>query len=427
MNMEPPNHHMEFQSHQVRERMYRLMISQLFQDGYSAVGVQVANALNLMDPPCPPSDELFHLVYHQTPRKTPATDPAAKTLDLNVDSSVEISSPPLTVYEFAVTTSHRGPIHAAAFSSTGKLVATGSQDGFIKIYDVEKIIQRGLDFQRLPPDQIEQSVIYRIIQDHQDSVASVCFHPDPDRQLLLSGSHDFTARLFSFEKSGYKRALRIFHEAEKIREVLFHPSGSYALFGTMHPTLRLYDIETGRSFVSSNPLDQHTKAITSLSYARDGSIYCSGSKDGAIKLWDGVSNRCMQTIPAAHDNQEINSVSISKNGKYILSYGKDENVKLWEVAAVRPLMYYTGLGGPPGTPPPPRSQAQFNHEEDQVICPSGFSGQLMVWNSRNAAKLASIPMAHNGAVKRFCHSTTEPAYLTAGEDGRMRFYAKIRA
>lgn len=127
---------------------------------------------------------------------------------------------------------------------------------------------------------------------------------------------------------------------------------------------------------------------------------------------------------AAHDNAEINSVTFTKNGKYILSCGKDAIVKLWEVAAARPLMYYTGCAGM--NSPLFRTQAQFNHDEEQVMCPSA-SGQLMVWNSRNAAKLAAIPLVHNGLVKRFCHSTTEPAYLSAGEDGRMRFYAKIRA
>lgn len=271
-----------------------------------------------------------------------------------------------------------------------------------------------------------QSVTYRVIQDHNESVSSISFHPDADRQLLLSGSYDYTARLFSFEKSGYKRAVKIFHESERIREVLFHPSGQFALIGTAHPTLRLYDIESGRCFVSSNPSDQHSSAITGLAYSKDGRIYCSSSKDGTIKLWDGQSNRCFQTISSAHENTEVNSVAFTKNGKYILSYGKDEIVKLWEVSAVRPLMYYTGCAGGGLGVAPFRTQAQFNHDEEQVMCPSS-TGQLVVWNSRNAAKLATIPLGHNGLVRRFCHSASEPAYLSAGEDGRMRFYAKIRA
>lgn len=144
--------------HHLREHMYRLVVSQLFQDGYGPLGVSLATAFNFMEPPCPPSDELFQIVSQHIPKKKEIVDEmvAEKSIDLSLDSSVEITSPPLTVYEFAVQTANRGSVHSAAFSSSGRLVATGSQDGYIKIYDVEKMIQRGLDFQKLPPDQVEQ-------------------------------------------------------------------------------------------------------------------------------------------------------------------------------------------------------------------------------------------------------------------------------
>ncbi|OQV12538.1 Cleavage stimulation factor subunit 1 [Hypsibius exemplaris] len=418
------NGHVEFHSHQVRERMYRLVISQLFQDGHGALGVSLATALQLHEPPCPPSDELYSIVAKHIPRKAKLEDESGGLedgIDLNRDSTVEITSPPLTIYEFAVSTGHRGPIHAAAFNSNGTMLASGSQDGYIKVYDVEKILQVGLDFQRPPQDLIEQRCTVRVLSDHNESISAISFHPDPDQQMFLTGSYDCTARIYGFDKPGNKKALRIFQESEPIRDVAFHPSGRFALVGTVHPTLRLYDVETGRAFVSANPSDQHTGSITSVAYTKDGRLYASGSKDGAIKIWDGVSNRCVQTIPSAHDSTQINSVVFSKNGKFILSSGKDALVKLWEVDAVRQMMYYAGAGGQGYTPF--RTQAQFNHNEEQVLYPSA-SGHLVVWNSRNAARLASLPLEHNGLVKRLCHSPTEPAYVTAGEDGRMRFYAK---
>merc|ERR1712209_305419 len=44
-----------------REIMYRLMISQLFYDGYSPVAIQLTNML-AVDPPCPPSERLLHVL-----------------------------------------------------------------------------------------------------------------------------------------------------------------------------------------------------------------------------------------------------------------------------------------------------------------------------------------------------------------------------
>merc|ERR1719323_2104243 len=44
-----------------REIMYRLIISQLFYDGYSQAAIQLTNILSV-DPPAPPSERLLHVL-----------------------------------------------------------------------------------------------------------------------------------------------------------------------------------------------------------------------------------------------------------------------------------------------------------------------------------------------------------------------------
>ncbi len=41
-------------------------------------------------------------------------------------------------------------------------------------------------------------------------------------------------------------------------------------------------------------------------YAVEGNIFASASKDGAIKIWDGVTNSAINTIPNAHNGAEVN-------------------------------------------------------------------------------------------------------------------------
>lgn len=44
-------------------------------------------------------------------------------------------------------------------------------------------------------------------------------------------------------------------------------------------------------------------------------MYVSGSLDGNVKIWDGVSNRCIETFMRAHDGASICSAQFTKNGK----------------------------------------------------------------------------------------------------------------
>ena len=54
---------------QTRDLLYRLIISQLFYDGYQQVAVTLSNMVH-SDPPCPPSDRLSHVVTLGLDRET---------------------------------------------------------------------------------------------------------------------------------------------------------------------------------------------------------------------------------------------------------------------------------------------------------------------------------------------------------------------
>uniref|UniRef100_A0A667G571 Cleavage stimulation factor 50 kDa subunit n=1 Tax=Lynx canadensis TaxID=61383 RepID=A0A667G571_LYNCA len=188
---------------------------------------------------------------------------------------------------------------------------------------------------------MENHPVIRTLYDHVDEVTCLAFHPT--EQILASGSRDYTLKLFDYSKPSAKRAFKYIQEAEMLRSISFHPSGDFILVGTQHPTLRLYDINTFQCFVSCNPQDQHTDAICSVNYNPSANMYVTGSKDGCIKLWDGVSNRCITTFEKAHDGAEVCSAIFSKNSKYILSSGKDSVAKLWEISTGRTLVRYTGF------------------------------------------------------------------------------------
>ncbi|XP_070390316.1 cleavage stimulation factor subunit 1 isoform X1 [Dermacentor albipictus] len=253
-----------------------------------------------------------------------------------------------------------------------------------------------------------------------------CLEFHPREQILASGSRDYTVKFFDYSKPSVKRAFKTIHEAEMVRALAFHPSGDFVLVGTQHPTIRLYDVNTAQCFVSSIPSDQHKGPINAIRYNNSGKLYVSASKDGDLKLWDGVSNKCVCTFPQAHDGNEVCSVVFSRNGKYVLSSGKDSIVKLWELSMSRCLIAYTGAGATGKQVH--RAQGIFNHTEDYVLFPDEKTTSLCSWDSRNAERQRLLSLGHNNTVRHLVHSPTGPAFLTCSDDFRARFwYRRVEA
>jgi len=414
---------------QVREMVHKLIISQLFYDGFQQVAAQMIN-LTHPDSPCPPSDRLVHLISlgleqeHKTQgaKLTSASklEHLGSGLDLEGQPEGSILAPEPALYETVYVTAHKAPCRAGAISSDGQLVATGSVDTSIKVLSVERMLAKSSDVEIT---ELQGHPVIRTLYDHTEEVTCLEFHPK--EQILVSGSRDFTVRLFDYSRTSVKKAYRVINESDQIQAISIHPSGDFLLVGTLQPVLRIYDINTSQCFVGSIPTGNHEGEITALAWSSDGRLYVSASVDGKIKIWDGVSSRCINTCQAAHDGTEVGSVMFTRNNKYILSSGKDSLVKLWELSTNRSLIAYTGAGATGKQEF--TTQATFNHSEEYVIYPDEATISLCCWEARTASRQNLLSLGHNGPIRRIVHSTTSPGFLTCSDDFRARFWYKRTA
>merc|ERR1719430_2812039 len=168
---------------QTREVLYRLIISQLFYDGYQQVAVTLSNIVHT-DHPCPPSDRLMHVVTlglekeveggHRQQNKTEQM--LGPGLDLEYETEMTGVAPEPSTYETAYVTSHKGNCRSGAFSWDGQLCATGSVDASIKILDVDRMLAKSNPDGRSHMDQTGHPVI-RTLYDHLEEVTALEFHP----------------------------------------------------------------------------------------------------------------------------------------------------------------------------------------------------------------------------------------------------------
>jgi len=200
---------------------------------------------------------------------------------------------------------HSGWVHSVAFSPDGKLLASGSKDNTVKLWDPAT------------------GTCLSTLKGHSDRVRSVAF--SPDGKLLASGADDKTVRLWD-PATGTCRSTLEGHSGW-VFSVVFSPDGKLLTSGSKDNTVKLWDPATG---TCHNTLEGHSGAIFSVAFSPDGKLLASGSKDNTVKLWVPAMGTCHGTLKGHSD--WVRSVAFAPDGKLLASGADDKTVRLWDPA-----------------------------------------------------------------------------------------------
>jgi len=427
---------------EAKRPLYHLIVNQLKADGFEKIAHELSVATSALPPPQNDEDRLFHLVQaalmleqEHGPHVIPGSAPAVDRVD---SSSGEQSSDPsptpvgITEQDFAefnsggsrgvgianrpkhttkFITTHKGAVRCAQFSSDGHLVATGSEDNSIKLLDVHKMVSFN-DAKNKGEDPPRPAI--RTFYDHTMAVNDLAFHPY--QNLLVSASRDQSIKFFD-TRATTKRAFRFAQDSCNIRSVAFHPTGDYLILGTDHCMIRLYDVSTRRVLTSSNPVHHHHGPINLVRYNSDGRMFASCSKDGSVRLWDGVSHKCIKYIPHAHDRAQVSSVQFSKNGKFLLTGGKDSAVRLWDIRNGNQIRLYSGH-----VQTKTRAHSTFCNNEDFVLSADEANAAVVAWDTRSGEAVERFT-GHSNTVRWIAASSVNNHFMTCSFDSRARFWS----
>lgn len=310
--------------------MYQLFMKQLREDGYGNLASELSQTTQIEEEATVGGGKcLLEIIEDGSSiMKRPKLGHAVANLDdFDIMADDADMSMPMEIpisktfpnYSMQFLATHKHACTVAKFSQDGQFVATGSADCSIKLIEVKKIHYFSLIKGESSEDYTGARPVIRNFYDHHSIINDLDFHPiEP---FLVSGSKDCTIKFFDHVKPNQKRAYRHIIDTHPVRSVNFHPSGDFLLAGTEHPMIRLYDVNTFQAYICPEVKHHHLGPITQVRYAPQGNVYASASKDGSIKLWDVVSNRCVNTIKNAHNGEIVSSVQFSPSGKYLLSSG----------------------------------------------------------------------------------------------------------
>ena len=200
---------------------------------------------------------------------------------------------------------HGGSVNSVALSADGKLVASGSGDKTIKIWDTAT-------------GACEQT-----LEGHGDWVTSVVF--SLDGKLVASGSDDDTIKIWDTATGACEQTLK--GHGDWVTSVVFAADGKLVASGSHDRTIKIWDTATG---ACEQTLKGHGHWVTSVVFSADGKLVASGSDDETIKIWDTATGACEQTLKG-HDDS-VTSVVFSADGKLVASSSYDSTIKLWDTA-----------------------------------------------------------------------------------------------
>ncbi len=199
-------------------------------------------------------------------------------------------------------------------SPDGKILASGSWDNDIKLWD------------------ITNGNLIETLKGHSDDIKAIAI--SADGQTLASGSYDGMIKLWNLNTGSVKMNIQ---NLEAITSLTFSPNGEILASGCKKGQIKTWQLNTGKQLHS---LAAHQNTIWAIAFSPDGKMLASGSQDRKVRLWEVDTGKLKYTLDE-HDRAVL-SVAFSSDSKTLASGGYDRNIHLWEIDTEELLETLTG-------------------------------------------------------------------------------------
>ncbi|KAF4545350.1 Heterokaryon incompatibility protein [Lasiodiplodia theobromae] len=354
-------------------------------------------------------------------------------------------------HNFTTFEGHTDWIRSIAVSPDGRLVASGSDDSTVCIWDAETgTMQHSLE--------LEAGWVYCVAFSSQGVVAAgsddysvtlwhaatgrklkhlpdlggtlnaLCFSLDGTKLVAASSLAVWLweAQPDDFDEWAFKLAFR---EDDSVRSVAFSPDGTKLATGADGGKIRVSDMATCKLL---RTFEGHESSVDAVAFSRDGKLLASGASDGTAGIWDANSTTSNREI----DGEEtwgkerrkhtlnptvgrVNSISFSPDDEgTLLATATDNAIHIWDTITGERLQVL---------------QSPSSNVRSVAFAPSGeylvsgsYDSGVHLWyvtgRSTEAAAIDQLPKEDNGERR---HREDEVNEMAVSPDGRTVAYAML--
>jgi WD40 repeat protein/serine/threonine protein kinase len=341
---------------------------------------------------------------------------------------------------YKILEGHTAAINSLQFSADGRLLASGSNDNTVRVWDVGT----GKELS--------------VLKGHGGSVQAITFSADSaaSNVKLLSAGYDNEVKLWDLNHYEEKRVLAppvIGRHQDSVLGAAFSPTGEYIVTAGRDRTAILWDYagRIVREFKEDERIRElkegHEYLVTTAVFFPDGKRLVTAAADSTARIWDIAGAELLvlkRTGPSA-------ALAMSRDGKRLLTGGDYETAP--EESAARTAS---------GQPPPGDSREGTSEGTSRRIWPAklwnaesgalvhlfnvhraevtavAFSpdnellltgdarGNCLLWDAKTYAQIGTATAAHSGRITAAVFLPSGNGLLTASSDNTVALWGLAR-
>ncbi|GIJ44185.1 hypothetical protein Val02_10710 [Virgisporangium aliadipatigenens] len=325
---------------------------------------------------------------------------AASLAVAETDEAREAASSLLAEYHFNL--SHPVGVRSVAASLDGRLLASGAEDGTIRLWKPETGEQVG-----------------RPVVGHASPVVSMAFSPD-GKWLATGGDfNDWTARVWDVA-TGKMISPPMGGHQERVGAVAFSPDGTLLASASDDRMVRLWDSRTGEQVRTRL---EHGGPVVAIRFLSAGKLLTAGNVDGhgVIRTWDLTSG---SALPAEiRTTREIVDIDLSPDSTTLAvvqgAAGEPGDIQLWNIKTNRPA-------SPLRPQPEATGVVRFSPDGTQIAVAAGRmidgGASIRLLKGSDATALAAAPPGHAGGTRSLAYSGDGRMLISGGADRSVRLW-----